>query len=99
MKITLTRAGVIEAISKELKLSRQKTVHFLEFAIETIINSIAEEEELKIASFGSFKVRKKSKRIGRNPKTGKEAVISSRQVLLFKPSLYLRKKVQLHKNS
>ena len=97
MKITLTRAGVIEAISKELKLSRQKTVHFLEFAIETIINSIAEEEELKIASFGSFKVRKKSRRIGRNPKTGKEAVITPRRVLSFSPSLYLRKRVQLRK--
>ncbi len=71
MNTTLTRAGVIEAISKELKLSRQRTVYFLELAIETIINSIAEEEELKIASFGSFKVRKKSMRIGRNPKTGK----------------------------
>ena len=99
MTTTLTRAGVIEVISKELKLPRQKTVHFLEFAIETMINSIAEEKELKIASFGSFKVRKKIKRIGRNPKTGKEAVISPRQVLLFKPSLYLRKKVHLHKDS
>ena len=97
MPTTLTRAGVIEAISKELKLSRQKTVHFLEFAIETIINSIAEEEELKIASFGSFKVRQKSKRIGRNPKTGKEAVITPRRVLSFNPSLYLRKRVQLRK--
>ena len=64
-----------------------------------MINSIAEEEELKIASFGSFKVRKKSKRIGRNPKTGKEAVISPRQVLLFKPSPYLRKNVHLRKDS
>lgn len=99
MTTTLTRAGVIEAISKELKLPRQKTIHFLELVIETMINSIAEEEELKIASFGSFKVRKKTKRIGRNPKTGKEAVISSRQVLLFKPSLYLRKKVELRKDS
>lgn len=99
MNTTLTRAGVIEAISKELKLSRQRTVYFLEIAIETIINSIAEEEELKISSFGSFKVRKKSMRIGRNPKTGIEAVISSRRVLSFTPSLYLRKKVQLHKGS
>lgn len=99
MTTTLTRAGVIEAISKELNLPRQQTIHFLESAIETIINSIAEESELKIASFGSFKVRQKSKRIGRNPKTGKEAVITPRQVLLFKPSLYLRKKVHLRKDS
>ena len=97
MTTTLTRAGVIEAISKELKLPRQQTVHFLEFAIETMINSIAEEEELKIASFGSFKVRKKTKRIGRNPKTGKEAAITPRCVLSFNPSLYLRKRVQLRK--
>ena len=97
MTTTLTRANIIEVISREIKLPRQQTIHFLEVAIETIINSIAEEEELKIASFGSFKVRKKTKRIGRNPKTGKEAVITPRRVLSFSPSLYLRKRVQLRK--
>ena len=97
MATTLTRADLLEAISRELKLPRQKTVHFLEFAIETMTNFIAEEEELKIASFGSFKVRQKSRRIGRNPKTGKEAVITPRRVLSFNPSLYLRKRVQLFK--
>ena len=99
MATTLTRADLCEAISRELKLPRHQTTHFLEFFIEIMVDSIAEEEELKIASFGSFKVRKKSRRIGRNPKTGKEAVISSRQVLLFKPSLYLRKKVHSRKDS
>ena len=95
MATTLTRADLLEAISRELKLPRHQTTHFLEFFIETMISSIAEEEELKIASFGSFKVRKKTKRIGRNPKTGKEAIITPRRVLSFNPSLYLKKRVQL----
>jgi integration host factor subunit alpha len=97
MATTLTRADLLEAISRELKLPRHQATHFLEFFIETMVDAIAEEEGLKIASFGSFKVRQKSRRIGRNPKTGKEAVITPRRVLSFNPSLYLRKRVQLRK--
>ncbi len=97
MATTLTQADLLEAISRELKLPRHQATNFLEFFIETMVDTIAEEEGLKIASFGSFKVRKKTKRIGRNPKTGKEAVIAPRCVLSFNPSLYLRKRVQLRK--
>ena len=97
MATTLTRADLLEAISRELKLPRHQATHFLEFFIETMVDTIAEEEGLKIASFGSFKVRQKSRRIGRNPKTGKESVITPRRVLSFNPSLYLRKRVQLRK--
>ncbi|OJW52822.1 MAG: hypothetical protein BGO67_00630 [Alphaproteobacteria bacterium 41-28] len=97
MATTLTRAEIIDSITKEVKLLRYQATHFLEFVFETMRNSLADEGELKIASFGSFKVRQKSKRMGRNPKTGKEFVITPRRVLLFKPSQYLREKVQLYK--
>lgn len=97
MATTLTRADLLEAISRELKLPRPQATRFLEFFIATMVDAIVEEEGLKIASFGSFKVRQKSKRIGRNPKTGKEATITPRRVLSFNPSLYLRKRVQLRK--
>ena len=69
----------------------------MEFFIETTMDSIAEAEKLKLSSFGTFKVRKKSKRIGRNPKTREEAIVTPRRVVSFYPSFYLRQKVQLCK--
>lgn len=97
MTTTLTRVAIIEALSRELKLPRQKAACFLEFFIETTVDSIVEAEKLKLSSFGTFKVRKKSKRIGRNPKTGKEAIVTPRRIVSFHPSFYLRKKVELRK--
>ncbi len=97
MATTLTRADIIETLSRELNLSRQAASHFLEFFIETTMDSIAEAEKLKLSSFGTFKVRKKSKRIGRNPKTREEAIVTPRRVVSFYPSFYLRQKVQLCK--
>lgn len=97
MSTTLTRADIIERLSRELKLPRRQAAHFLEAALEVIIESLANQQGLKIASFGSFKARQKSKRIGRNPKTGEEAVITSRRVLSFHPSPYLKNKVKLYK--
>jgi integration host factor subunit alpha len=71
----------------------------LEASIESLSNALVEEELLKISSFGSFNVRHKAKRLGRNPKTGKEAVITPRSVISFTPSFYLREKVQRRKAS
>jgi integration host factor subunit alpha len=95
MTTTLTRADIIEALSRELNLPRQKATHFLEFFIETTMNSIAEAEKLKLSSFGTFKVRKKEKRIGRNPKTREKAIVTPRRVVSFHPCFYLRTKVQV----
>lgn len=97
MSTTLTRAEIIESLSRDLKLPRQQAINFLEAVIDTMVDSLADQEGLKIASFGSFKVRQKSKRIGRNPRTGEESVITPRRVLSFNPSPYLRKRVQLRK--
>lgn len=97
MPTTFTRAEIIEKLFKDLKLSRNQSVNFLEVTLEEIIESLANQGGLKIASFGSFKVRKKSKRIGRNPKTGEKAVITSRRVLSFHPSSHLKNKVKLYK--
>lgn len=97
MPTTLTRAEIIEKLFRDLKLSRNQSVNFLEATLEIIIESLATQQNVKIPSFGSFKVRQKSRRIGRNPKTGEEAVITSRRTLSFNPSSYLRNKVKLHK--
>jgi integration host factor subunit alpha len=94
---TLTRADIIDCLVREIDLPRQQATDFLEAALGTMIVSLTDESLVKISSFGSFNIRKKSKRIGRNPKTGKEAVITPRRVLSFKPSQYLREKVQRRK--
>jgi integration host factor subunit alpha len=98
MPTTLTRARIVETLSTELQLPRDKSIRFLEYLIETMIDSLADREKLKIVSFGSFRVLKKSRRIGRNPKTGEDVIISSRRVVAFSSSSYLRKKVRFCKS-
>jgi len=94
---TLTRADIVESIAREVNLPRSQATDFLEASIELMSYALVEEKLIKLSSFGSFNVRHKSKRIGRNPKTGKEAVITSRSVISFTPSHYLRDKVESRK--
>lgn len=94
---TLTRADIIDNLVREVNFPRNQASDFLEAALEGIMESLIEESIVKISSFGSFNVRHKAKRVGRNPKTGREAVITPRRVLSFKPSQYLREKVQRRK--
>lgn len=95
--VTLTRVDIVDSLVREVSLPRSQAIDFLETTLEEIVSSLSNHGVIKISSFGSFNVRKKAKRIGRNPKTGEEAVITPRQVLSFKPSQYLREKVQRHK--
>jgi len=92
--MALTRANLVDSLVQEANLSRQQATDFLEVTLETIIQALIKEKGVKISSFGSFNVRHKSKRIGRNPRTKKEAVITPRRVLSFKPSQYLRERIQ-----
>lgn len=94
---TLTRADIVDSLVREVELSRFQATDFLEAVIETMSLSLTDHGGIKISSFGSFNVRQKAKRLGRNPKTGKEALITPRRVLSFKPSQYLREKVQRRK--
>jgi integration host factor subunit alpha len=94
---TLTRADIIDSLVREAHLPRHQATDFLESTLKVMMVSLTETGLVKISSFGSFNVHQKSKRIGRNPKTGKEAVITPRRVLSFKPSQYLREKVQRRK--
>ncbi len=97
MATTLTRADIIDNLVREVDFPRHQAADFLEAALKSMVVSLAETGVVKISSFGSFNVRQKSKRVGRNPKTGKEAIITPRKVLSFKPSQYLREKVQRRK--
>ena len=93
-KKTLTRPDIIDKLVHKEQIEKKISKDFLETTLKFLIDSLIEKKVVKIANFGSFKVHKKPKRIGRNPKTGKETTITSRQVVSFKPAKYLRLKVK-----
>ncbi len=93
MPRTITRAELSETIHKNVGLSRNDSSDLLEMVLSEISNSLSHGESVKIASFGSFSVRQKKERLGRNPKTGEEVPITPRKVLTFRPSQMLRAKV------
>lgn len=90
---TVTRVSITEAIYEKIGLSRKDSGDILDMIIEEIKKELASGHDVKISSFGTFSLRKKRARIGRNPKTGKEAEITPRTVISFKPSQLLRKAV------
>ena len=90
---TVTRAHLSEAVYQEVGLSRNESADLVESIISEICDSLVEGETVKISSFGSFSVRKKSGRIGRNPKTGEQVPISPRRVLIIRPSHVLKEQV------
>jgi integration host factor subunit alpha len=90
---TITRAQLSEAVYQEVGLSRNESAELLEAVLDEVADALARGESVKISSFGSFSVRSKGQRIGRNPKTGDEVPILPRRVLVFRPSQLLKKKV------
>ncbi|MBR1399817.1 MAG: integration host factor subunit alpha [Alphaproteobacteria bacterium] len=90
---TVTRVNITEAIYEEIGLSRKDSGDILDMVIDEVCNELASGNDVKISSFGTFALRKKNARIGRNPKTGEEAEITPRTVISFKPSQILRKSV------
>ena len=90
---TVTRAQLSEAVYQEVGLSRNESAELVEIVLNEISSALARGEMVKISSFGSFGVRRKGRRIGRNPKTGKEVPISPRRVMVFKPSAILKQRI------
>src|SRR5271170_2770800 len=90
---TVTRAQLSEAVYQEVGLSRNESAELVETVLNEISEALARGEMVKISSFGSFAVRKKGKRIGRNPKTGKEVPINPRRVLVFRASHVLKDQI------
>ncbi|NRA91052.1 MAG: integration host factor subunit alpha [Simkaniaceae bacterium] len=89
---TLTRNEISEKLSREIGVPKQQASLILDTALNEMIESLAKEGELKLSAFGSFSVRQKNDRIGRNPKTGVEAVITPRKAVSFKASNTLKEK-------
>jgi integration host factor subunit alpha len=90
---TITRAQLSEAVYQEVGLSRNESADLLESVLGEISSALSRGETVKISSFGSFSVRAKGQRIGRNPKTGEEVPILPRRVLVFRPSQLLKKRI------
>ena len=87
---TLTRADLSEAVFKAVGLSRNESAQMVEDILEEICAALSRGDTVKLSSFGTFSVRQKSKRMGRNPKTGTEVPIAPRRVLVFRPSHVLK---------
>ncbi|MCX7282137.1 MAG: integration host factor subunit alpha [Alphaproteobacteria bacterium] len=87
---TITRAHLTETIYSQVGLSRNESADLLETVLDRICAALESGESVKISGFGTFSVRQKGRRIGRNPKTGEEVPILPRRVLVFRPSHVLK---------
>lgn len=90
---TVTRADLAEAVYKEVGLSRNESSDLVEAVLQEISDTLVKGENVKISSFGSFSVREKGTRVGRNPKTGVEVPILPRSVLVFRASHVLKDEI------
>ncbi len=90
---TVTRAHLAEAVYREIGLSRNESADLVETVLREVSDSLARGESVKISSFGSFSVRQKGARVGRNPKTGEEVPILPRKVLVFRASNVLKSRI------
>ena len=86
MRINLTKKDLVNLVYMQLGFSKQIAENLIEDFLFTIANNIKNEKKLKLSKFGTFSIRQKKSRVGRNPKTKENKIISERKVILFKPS-------------
>ena len=98
MRINLTKKDLVNLVYMQLGFSKQISENLIEDFLETIVTNIKSEKQLKLSKFGTFSIRLKKSRIGRNPKTKESKVISSREVVLFKPSKEFKEFINIKKN-
>ena len=90
---TVTRAQLSDAVYQEVGLSRNESADLLELVLNEMVAALTRGESVKISSFGSFSIRSKGTRVGRNPKTGEEVPILPRRVLVFRASQLLKSRI------
>lgn len=90
---TLTRADLADAVVRKIGLPRNELQELVELVLGEISVTLSRGENVKLSSFGSFGVRDKGRRIGRNPKTGEEVPITPRRVLIFRPSNIMKDRI------
>tara|TARA_B100000035_G_scaffold99044_1_gene84018 strand:- start:145 stop:444 length:300 start_codon:yes stop_codon:yes gene_type:complete len=98
MRVNLTKKDLVNLIYMQIGYSKQISENLIDDFIQIILDSLYKEKTLKLSKFGTFSVRQKKQRVGRNPKTKKESIISQRNVVLFKPSKEFKNYVNLNKN-
>jgi len=90
---TLTRADLAEAVFQKVGLPRNESAELVELVLKEITGSLERGSPVKLSSFGSFGIREKGERVGRNPKTGEEVPITPRRVLVFRASNIMKERV------
>lgn len=90
---TITRADLADTVHQQVGLPRQESGQLVEAVLDMISDTLVAGDSVKLSSFGSFVLRDKNGRVGRNPKTGEEVPIEPRRVLVFKPSQVLKERV------
>ena len=98
MRINLTKKDLVNLVYMQLGFSKQISENLIEDFLSTIVSNIKEEKKLKLSKFGTFSIRQKKSRVGRNPKTKEKKIISGRDVVLFKPSKEFKEFVNLKDN-
>ena len=98
MRVNLTKKDLVNLVYMQLGFSKQISENLIEDFLSTIVTNIRLEKKLKLSKFGTFSIRKKKSRLGRNPKTKETKVISSRDVVLFKPSKEFKEFINLKEN-
>ena len=98
MRVNLTKKEIINAIYMQIGFSKKISENLLEDVMQTIIENLKKNKKLKISKFGTFTIRNKKSRIGRNPLTKEKKVISSRNVVLFRPSKEFKDLVNSNKD-
>ena len=95
MRINLTKKDLVNLVYMQLGFSKQISENLIEDFLSTILSNIKNEKKLKLSKFGTFSIRQKKSRVGRNPKTKEPKIISSREVVLFKPSKEFKEFINL----
>ena len=98
MRVNLTKKDLVNIVYMQLGFSKQISENLIEDFLSTIVSNIKDEKKLKLSKFGTFSIRQKKSRIGRNPKTKESKVISSRKVVLFKPSKEFKDFINIKEN-
>ena len=98
MRVNLTKKDLVNSVYMQLGFSKHISENLIDDFLATIISNIKSEKKLKLSKFGTFSIRQKNSRIGRNPKTKETKIISSRDVVLFKPSKEFKDLINLKNN-
>ena len=98
MRINLTKKDLVNLVYMQLGFSKQIAANLLDDFFQTIVENLEKEKKIKLSKFGTFSIREKKSRLGRNPKTKQEKIISKRNVVLFKPSKEFKNFINLKKD-